>query len=160
MMSAEGGNCRTTPATCVWWHISKSVFRSVGKTGLLGALYSASEKLVVKRSWHSDDHVNGNWWVVYHAYANGTHTLGHSVEPMRMDQQQMAPYETGRCLVKRKQTTEWKMELSDNFSKPELGIQWTFWKEYAPQTTEGENAGEGTRSGSSRALLVTAYGRY
>lgn len=46
--------------------------------------YSATDSWWSKGHGTLIDDVNGNWWIVYHAYANGYHTLGRStlIEPI------------------------------------------------------------------------------
>ena len=51
------------------------------------------------------------------------------------------------------------MELSDNFKNPELGLQWTFWKEYTPQAVSIERGtlwlnANGETPANGRTLLV------
>ena len=86
MMSAEGGTAG--PATshmCVVAR-SKSVFGPWENSPYnpIVHTYSASENWWSKGHGTLIDDVNGNWWVVYHAYANGYHTLGRStlIEPI------------------------------------------------------------------------------
>lgn len=130
----------------------------------------------VVRTWHASDSwwskghgtlvddVNGNWWIVYHAYANGYHTLGRQtlIEPIewtadgwyRSAAKAHTPIATGRKI-------KHGMELSDNFGGTSLGLQWTFWKEYAPQTAFVGNhtltlKAAGKTPADGRKLLVTA----
>lgn len=86
MISAEGGTAG--PATshmCVVAR-SKSVFGPWENSPYnpIVHTYSASENWWSKGHGTLIDDVNGNWWVVYHAYANGYHTLGRStlIEPI------------------------------------------------------------------------------
>ena len=53
------------------------------------------------------------------------------------------------------------MELSDNFNGPDLGLQWTFWKEYAPKNIHLKNqtlqlTAKGTTPADGRILLTAA----
>lgn len=53
------------------------------------------------------------------------------------------------------------MPLSDNFTAEKLGIQWTFWKEYAPEALSIGNGkltmeAKGTSPSDARVLLTTA----
>lgn len=108
------------------------------------------------------DDTQGNWWIVYHAYANGYHTLGRStlVEPVewtadgwyRTAPQPAHPVPTGEPRM--------DMPLSDDFRGEELGLQWTFWKEYAPEALSLEGGvlsveGKGSTPAAGRLLLVT-----
>ena len=108
------------------------------------------------------DDVNGNWWIVYHAYANGYHTLGRStiIEPIEW---------TSDGWFRTKQTNEpivastpikHGLQLNDDFSAPELGLQWTYWKEYAPKAVSFKKPGislkgKGNSPANGRYLLMT-----
>lgn len=165
MMSAEGGTAG--PATshmCVVAR-SKSVFGPWENSPYnpIVHTYSASENWWSKGHGTLIDDVNGNWWVVYHAYANGYHTLGRStlIEPIEWTSDGWCRTKQDAVWLSENRQPEWKMELSDDFSKSELGIQWTFWKEYAPQAltfTEGEMQvkAKGRTPADGRLLLVTA----
>lgn len=165
MMSAEGGTAG--PATshmCVVAR-SKSVFGPWENSPYNPVVhtYSASENWWSKGHGTLIDDVNGNWWVVYHAYANGYHTLGRStlIEPIEWTSDGWCRTKQDAVWLSENRQPEWKMELSDDFSKPELGLQWTFWKEYAPKAltfTEGEMQvkAKGRTPADGRLLLVTA----
>ena len=83
------------------------------------------------------DDVNGNWWIVYHAYANGYYTLGRQtlIEPIEWtaDGWYRARIDSQPEPIKRNEKCQ-GLKLSDDFSGKELGLQWTFWKEYAPKS--------------------------
>lgn len=165
MMSAEGGTAG--PATshmCVVAR-SKSVFGPWENSPYNPVVhtYSASENWWSKGHGTLIDDVNGNWWVAYHAYANGYHTLGRStlIEPIEWTSDGWCRTKQDAVWLSENRQPEWKMELSDDFSKPELGLQWTFWKEYAPKAltfTEGEMQvkAKGRTPADGRLLLVTA----
>ena len=109
------------------------------------------------------DDVNGNWWIVYHAYANGYYTLGRQtlIEPIEWTSDgwyKLKP--TAEAIIPQKQIKH-GMDLSDNFSENKLGLQWTFWKEYAPEALSIQNnalsmRAKGTTPADARKLLVTA----
>ena len=53
------------------------------------------------------------------------------------------------------------LELSDDFKGPQLGLQWTFWKEYAPKSLTFKEdilwmKAKGRTSADGRVLLTTA----
>ena len=53
------------------------------------------------------------------------------------------------------------LELSDDFKGPQLGLQWTFWKEYAPQSLTFKEdilwmKAKGRTPADGRVLLTTA----
>ena len=109
------------------------------------------------------DDVNGNWWIVYHAYAKGFHTLGRQtlIEPVEwtVDGWYRVKREATPVIPKKKIRNG--MELSDSFNNSELGLQWTFWKEYAPKAVHFKNqalqlTAKGTTPADGRILLTTA----
>lgn len=110
------------------------------------------------------DDVNGNWWIVYHAYLNGYHSLGRStlIEPIEWTSDgwyRTKP--TATPLPENDKIKRNKMLLSDDFSQQKLGLQWTFWKEYAPQALSfGKNKltikAKGKTPFDGRLLLTTA----
>lgn len=126
--------------------------------------YSATDPWWSKGHGTIVDDINGNWWIVYHAYANGYHTLGRStlIEPLEWTADGWfrtvadAPLPTPATPLSRPSWT-----LSDDFTAPTLGWQWTFWKEYAPQALSvGDERlvmqGKGTTPADARLLLTTA----
>lgn len=102
------------------------------------------------------------WWMVYHAYAKGYHTLGRStlLEPVEWTadgwfRTAQCPVPTALC-----DAAGARMPLSDDFSGSALGLQWTFWNEYAPsQARVRQQAlhlkGRGAGSADGRLLLAT-----
>lgn len=81
------------------------------------------------------DDVNGNWWIVYHAYAKGYHTLGRQtlIEPVEWTSDGWFRTKTDATSLQTGELLKQGLRLSDDFKGPDLEIQWTFWKEYAPQ---------------------------
>jgi beta-xylosidase len=82
------------------------------------------------------DDVNGNWWIIYHAYANGYHTLGRQtlIEPIEWTSDGWFKTKSTAEPIIPKKNIKHGMQLSDNFSSGKLGLQWTFWKEYDPKS--------------------------
>lgn len=108
------------------------------------------------------DDVNGNWWIVYHAYANGYHTLGRQtlLEPVEWTADGWCRTKSTAQPIATEETIQHGLELSDDFSGRELGLQWTFWKEYAPETVTLKNntlqlQAKGTTPADARKLLTT-----
>ncbi len=109
------------------------------------------------------DDVNGNWWIVYHAYANGYHTLGRQtlIEPVEWTSDGWyCAAKQGAPIVSTKAIAH-GMELSDDFQGTELGLQWTFWKEYAPQSVSLKDRtltieAKGKTPADARKILTTA----
>jgi beta-xylosidase len=125
--------------------------------------YSKSDNWWSKGHGTLIDDVNGNWWVIYHAYANGYHTLGRQtlIEPVEWTSDGWFKTRTITEPIIPQKNIKHGMQLSDNFSSGKLGLQWTFWKEYAPQSvTIKDNVlwlqAKGTTPADKRKLLVTA----
>ena len=123
--------------------------------------YSAKENWWSKGHGTLVDDKDGNWWVIYHAYAKGYHTLGRQtlMEPIQWTKDGW--FRPKSLDVPAKKQVRHGMQLSDDFTQSQLGIQWTFWKEYAPEAlTIGNGAmkvkGKGTSVADGRLLLVTA----
>lgn len=109
------------------------------------------------------DDVNGNWWMVYHAYANGYHTLGRQtlIEPVEWTSDGWLQTKASNPPVKTTTVIKHGLELSDDFKGDSPGLQWTFWKEFAPQALAFQQQSlfvkaKGTIPGDGRLLLTTA----
>lgn len=163
MVSAEGGTAG--PATshmCVAAR-SKSIFGPWENSPYnpIVHTYSSKERWWSKGHGTLVDDADGNWWIVYHAYANGYHTLGRStlIEPVEWTSDGW--FRTARTAPSDLPERQAVMELSDDFSTPQLGLQWTFWKEYAPNALSIKNntlevSGKGESPSDGRLLLATA----
>ena len=109
------------------------------------------------------DDVNGNWWIVYHAYAKGYHTLGRStlIEPIEWTADGWYRTKSTATPIKTDSSIKHGLNLSDDFAGPEPGLQWTFWKEYAPQSLSFKKQtlwidAKGSTPSDARLLLTTA----
>lgn len=114
------------------------------------------------------DDADGNWWLVYHAYPNGFHSLGRYtlIEPVEWtedgwfrsiaenshsaDSSNDELYESPNTLA-----------VSDDFTQKELGYQWSFWKEDGrPFCKTGGGRlkliGKGASPKDGRLLMMTA----
>ena len=86
LTSAQGGTAGPATSHMVVSARSKSVTGPWENSPYNPIVHTYS----VTDSWWSKGHgtliddVNGNWWIVYHAYANDYHTLGRStlIEPV------------------------------------------------------------------------------
>ncbi len=108
------------------------------------------------------DDINDNWWIVYHAYANGYHTLGRQtlIEPVEWTLDGWFHAATKANPVIPEKQIKHGVILSDNFNGTEPGLQWTFWKEYAPKSiTIKDNTlsvrAKGKTPADARKLLIT-----
>lgn len=124
--------------------------------------YSASDNWWSKGHGTLIDDVNGNWWIVYHAYAKGYHTLGRQtlLEPIEWTADGWYRTKSTATLPQPEITATNGLNLSDDFDKQELGIQWTFWKEYAPQAVSFKQQtlwmeAKGSTPADGRLLLTT-----
>lgn len=121
--------------------------------------YSADEPWWSKGHGTLVDDVSGNWWIVYHAYAKGLHSLGRQtlIEPIEWTKEGWFKTATNpRPLPVKVATRQW----SDDFKSDTLGLQWTFWKEYPLKDIKLGNGitmrGKGTTPADGRLLLSTA----
>jgi len=124
--------------------------------------YSANDNWWSKGHGTLIDDIDGNWWIVYHAYANSYHTLGRQtlIEPIEWTADGWYRTRSTATPVTSEKQIRHGLELSDNFNGPGLGLQWTFWKEYAPgSVTLKENTlwlqAKGTSPADARRLLTT-----
>ena len=125
--------------------------------------YSAHDNWWSKGHGTLIDDVNGNWWVVYHAYAKGYHTLGRStlIEPIEWTADGWYRTKSTATPIKTDSSIKHGLNLSDDFAGPEPGLQWTFWKEYAPQSLSFKKQtlwmdAKGSTPSDARLLLTTA----
>lgn len=115
MMSVEGGTAG--PATshmCVVAR-SKSLFSPWENSPYnpIVHTYSASENWWPKGHGILIDDVNDNWWVVYHAYANGYHTLRRFtlIEPIEWTNDGWRRTKQDAVWLSENRQPEWKMEF-------------------------------------------------
>jgi len=102
--------------------------------------WSASETWWSKGHGTLVDDTKGNWWVVYHAYANGLHSLGRQtlIEPIEWTSDGWyRPATQQRQLPARYVNTV--SDISDDFTAPNLKLLWSFWKNYEPQSVKTGN---------------------
>ena len=129
--------------------------------------YSAAEPWWSKGHGTLIDDVNGNWWIVYHAYENGFYTLGRQtlIEPIEwLPDGWFRAAKTAKPIAPGGAPLVHGLKLSDDFSGNELGLQWTTWRDYDPKSISLENGSlhlvaKGTGPQDARLLLVTATDR-
>lgn len=165
LTSAQGGTAGPATSHMVVTARSRSVLGpwENAPTNPLVHTYSVRDNWWSKGHGTLIDDADGNWWVVYHAYANGYHTLGRQtlIEPVEWTSDGWCRLQTERAPLPQTSNQGHCMTLSDNFSDNELGLQWTFWKEYAPQSVRITDqalhlAAKGKTPADARLLLVTA----
>lgn len=109
------------------------------------------------------DDAEGRWWIVYHAYANGYHSLGRQtlIEPVEWTSDGWFRTIKSQPLPTAQKKIAHGFNLNDDFLSDKLGLQWTFYREYAPKAiTVGKGsmtiAAKGDNPGNGRNLLITA----
>lgn len=164
MTSAEGGTAG--PATshmCVMAR-SKSVFGPWENSPYNPVVHTFEES----EPWWSKGHgtliddADGNWWMVYHAYANGYHTLGRQtlIEPMEFRADGwFAPIEENIC-ENDVRAHDNDIDHNDDFNGSALNLQWTCWKEDALDKIVQKNSAliipaKGMSPVDGRVLLMT-----
>lgn len=82
---------------------------------------------------------SGEWWMVYHAYRKGYHTLGRQTLLVPIEWTCDGWFRT--CERKGLPLHATMPSLNDDFTSGTLGWQWTFWKEYAPESLHWTHRG-------------------
>ena len=105
------------------------------------------------------DDAQGNWWMVYHAYLNGYHTLGRQTLIVPIDHTADGWFVTSSREVPR--ITPARPDPGDDFADGKPGWQWMFAKEYAPQALHFGHRrlaidGKGHDSSDARLLMIMA----
>lgn len=133
----------------------------------------------IVRTWSADepwwskghgtliDDVNGNWWIVYHAYENSFSTLGRQtlIEPIEwLEDGWFRAAKTAKPITPAGAPMVHGLKLSDDFSGKELGLQWTTWRDFDPKTITLRDGSlhlvaKGAGPQDARLLLVTATDR-
>lgn len=122
----------------------------------------------VEDEWWSKGHgtiiddVNGNWWIVYHAYPKDFHTLGRAtlLEPIEWtsDGWFRTKSEATPIMPETKSDNP-NIELSDDFEGTKLGLLWSFWDGYKESDAIVKNnrlylQGKGNTPEDGRVLLT------
>lgn len=165
MASAEGGTAGPATSHMIVLARSKSIYGPWENSPYnpLVHTYSDTENWWSKGHGTLIDDADGNWWVVYHAYAKGFHTLGRStlIDPVEWTAD-------GWCILRKdapqlplQKESQHGLILSANFTDNKLGIQWSFWKEYATDALSFSEKGmtvkaKGTSPKDGRLLITTA----
>ncbi|NDW19687.1 beta-xylosidase [Dysgonomonas sp. 216] len=165
MISAQGGTAGPPTSHMIVVARSKNVHGPWENSPYnpLVHTYSANDNWWSKGHGTIVDDINGNWWVVYHAYANGYHALGRQtlIEPIEWTSDGWCRTTAEVTPIIPEKQVKHGLELSDNFGGKELGLQWTFWKEYTPRSVILKDntlylEAMGTTPADARKLLVTA----
>jgi beta-xylosidase len=166
MVTAEGGTAGPPTSHMVVAARSKSIHGPWENSphNPIVHTYSADEPWWSKGHGTVIDDVDGNWWIVYHAYENGFYTLGRQtlIEPIEwLDDGWFRAAKTARPITPAGATTVHGLKLSDDFSSKELGLQWTTWRDFDSKSITQKNGSllltaKGTGPADARLLLVTA----
>ena len=124
--------------------------------------YTADDEWWSKGHGTIIDDNEGNWWIVYHGYRKGYHTLGRStlIEPITWTADGWFHTIPEADYPQTDNPAKNGMELSDDFSGGKLGLQWTLWEENGDSSVSfTENSirvkGKGSNPADSRLILTT-----
>lgn len=165
LTTAEGGTAGPPTSHMIVSARSKSVFGPWENSPYNPIVHTYSEK----ENWWSKGHgtiiddINGNWWAVYHGYANGYYTLGRQtlIEPIEWTSDGWyTTAKESKPIMNEAVNTRVGLELSDDFSNKDLGLQWTFWREDASddisiQSNTLSLKAKGVTPDNARILLTT-----
>lgn len=128
LTTAEGGTAGPPTSHMVVSARSKSIFGPWENSPYnpIVHTYSASEEWWSKGHGTPFEGPDGKWYIIYHAYPNGFHTLGRVsiIEPLEWTEDgwfKSADSKNVRPLFA-------NMNLSDSFSSGKYGWQWVNWK--------------------------------
>jgi len=168
MLSAEGGTAGPPTSHMVVAARSKSIHGPWENSPYnpIVHTYGADEQWWSRGHGTLIDDINGNWWIVYHAYENGYYTLGRQtlIEPVEwLDDGWFRVAKKAVPIEPNGKPVAPGMRLSDDFSEKELGLQWTTWRDYDPNSITLKNKslflkGSGTGPKDGRLLLTTPTG--
>lgn len=164
MLSAEGGTAGPPTSHMVIVARARSIDGPWENSPLnpLVHTYSATEHWWSKGHGTMVDDVNGNWWIIYHAYENGQRPLGRQtlLEPIEwMTDGWPRLAQTWPPLPGKNPGAVKPPRLSDDFSSANLGWQWMAWREPGgARLADGSLwlQGKGRTPADGRILLVTA----
>lgn len=160
MTSAQGGTAGPATSHMAVCARSKSVYGPWENSPYNPIVHTYSDQ----ERWWSKGHgslvegPDGQWWMVYHAYEKGAYSLGRQTLVEAIEWTNDGWYRLAND-VKLPQSSS--PILSDSFTQPTLGWQWTGWNEDITKEIRVANGGlwmlakgEGPRD--ARLLLTTA----
>jgi len=166
MTTAEGGTAGPATSHMVVSSRSKSILGPWVNSPYNPIIhtYNGDDRWWSKGHGTIIDDVNGNWWIVYHAYENGAYPLGRQtlLQPIKWTndgwfyaEEKANPIEPKGIPIKH------GMDLSDNFNAKALGLQWTTWLNYDPKNVVLKNnslylKSKGVDPKDAQLLLTTA----
>ncbi len=165
---AEGGTAGPATSHMVVAARSKSPFGPWENSPFNPVIHTENRS----EKWWSQGHgtlvddINGQWWIMYHGYLNGFHTLGRQtlMLPVEWTADNWYKIPDGIKSSSRVQKPSGEQSpsgigLSDDFSGNSLGLQWQFYKKFEPERaviTDGKLTftAEGSSFDDSSPLLV------
>ncbi len=173
LITAEGGTAGPSTAHMVVSARSLSPYGPFENSPYNPIVHTQSRE---ERWWNQGhgtlvDDVDGKWWIMYHAYEKGFHTLGRQTlllpiewtsdgwfrVPQGVNSADRLPAPAG-------QEFGGNTQLSDDFAGGKLGLQWQFFKQYQPERVSVGNGkltlkAQGASFAESAPLLVNAGDR-
>jgi beta-xylosidase len=166
MVTAEGGTAGPPTSHMVVVARSKSIHGPWENSPYnpIVHTYSANEQWWSKGHGTVIDDVNGNWWIVYHAYEKGYYPLGRQtlIEPIEwLPDGWFRTAKAAKPIASDGAPVPHGMQLSDDFSGKDLALQWMTWRDCDPKSiTLKDNSlyltGKGETPTDARLLLITA----
>lgn len=166
MTTAEGGTAGPPTSHMVVSARSKSILGPWENSPYnpIVHTYNATDRWWSKGHGTIIDDVNGNWWMVYHAYENGAYTLGRQtlLQPIKWTNDGWFYAEEKASLLQLSGNQKSQdMKLSDSFDGKTLGLQWTTWQNFNAKSVFLRNGslnlkGKGTGPNNAQLLLTTA----
>jgi xylan 1,4-beta-xylosidase len=165
---AEGGTAGPATSHMVVNARSKSPFGPWENSPYNPIVHTAGKNEV----WWSQGHgtlvedTKGQWWIMYHGYLNGFHTLGRQTLMLPVEWTSDGWYKitdgiksSDKIQAPAGEVSVSNTELSDDFSGNKPGMQWQFYKKYEPERAVVKDgkmkfAAEGSSFDDSSPLLV------
>ncbi|MDP4209377.1 MAG: family 43 glycosylhydrolase [Bacteroidota bacterium] len=166
MTTAEGGTAGPATSHMVVSARSKSIRGSWENSPYnpIAHTYSADERWWSKGHGTIIDDVNGDWWMVFHAYENGAYTLGRQtlLQPIQWTKDGWFYADNkAKSIEPKGDSIKHGMKLSDDFQGKALGLQWTTWQNFDINNVFLKKGslymkGKGTNPKDAQLLLTTA----
>lgn len=168
LTSAEGGTAGPATSHMAIVARSKTVFGPWENSPYnpLVHTYSDSDKWWSQGHGTIVDDINGSWWIVYHAYAKGYHTLGRQtlLAPIEWTADGWPKIKADGQSIGSQEVIKNGLKLSDEFDGPALRLQWMFWKENPSRLITIKQQilhvpAKGSSPADARLMLVTPTGK-
>lgn len=132
LVTAEGGTAGPATSHMVIAARSKSIFGpwENSPNNPIVHTYNSDDRWWSKGHGTLIDDVNGNWWIVYHAYLNGYYALGRQtlIEPIEWTSDGWFKTKSSQPFPgNSNKKYAYESQLSDDFTSGHLNWQWTSW---------------------------------